>query len=75
MSFATMFFQGVMVFVAMYFGMLFTNWGHAVIGDVEDDQAENGTFSMWVKIVSQWITMSMFSVSVLIVCCCPDRVF
>ena len=30
-TFQTMFFQGVMVLVSTYFGMLFTNWGYAII--------------------------------------------
>ena len=32
----TVIFQGVMVLVSMYFGMLFTNWGDAVIAGEND---------------------------------------
>ena len=48
---ATMFFQGVMLLVSLYFGMLFTNWGYAII-DIDDDFAENAYFSMWVKLIT-----------------------
>ena len=32
-TFQTMFFQGVMALVSLYFGMLFTNWGFAILED------------------------------------------
>ena len=32
-TFQTMFFQAVMALVSLYFGMLFTNWGFAIIED------------------------------------------
>lgn len=73
MTFQTMFFQGVMALVSLYFGMLFTNWGFAIIEDEWDDSASNAKFSMWVKIGSQWFTIALFTVSVTLQICCGDR--
>ena len=64
-----MFFQGIMVFVSLYFGMLFTNWGYAVIDGEIDGGAEHAEFSTWVKIIAQWVTMALFTVSVTLYCC------
>ena len=35
-TFQTMFYQGIMVIVSLYFGMLFTNWGYAIVDDEID---------------------------------------
>lgn len=35
-TFQTMFYQVIMVFVSLYFGMLFTNWGYAIVDDEID---------------------------------------
>ena len=51
-TFQTMFFQGIMFLTSTYFGMLFTNWGFAIIDGEVDKFTENATFSMWAKIVS-----------------------
>ena len=72
-TFQTMFFQGVMALVSLYFGMLFTNWGFAIIEDEWDDSASNAKFSMWVKIGSQWFTIALFTVSVTLQICCGER--
>ena len=71
-TFQTMFFQAVMALVSLYFGMLFTNWGFAIIEDEWDDSASNANFSMWVKIGAQWFTIALFTVSITIQICC-DR--
>ena len=72
-TFQTMFYQIIMVLLSLYFGMLFTNWGYALVDDQIDHQTDNALFSMWVKIVAQIITIILFSVSALLYCCCPDR--
>ena len=72
-----MFFQGVMVLASLYFGMLFSNWGFAILDDEDDLDADayysNASFSMWVKIAAQWYTIALFIVSVTITMCC-DRI-
>jgi len=62
-----------MSLVSLYFGMLFTNWGYAII-DIDDTFAENAYFSMWVKLVTQWITIALFTVSVSLYACDKNRV-
>ena len=47
-----MFYQVCMIFVSLYYGMLFTNWGYAMVQDEEDKFSENATFTMWVKIIA-----------------------
>ena len=63
-----------MALVSLYFGMLFTNWGFAVIDDEPDILAANAYFSMWVKITAQWITIALFTISVTLYCCDKNRV-
>ena len=41
-----------MVVCSLYFGMLFTNWGYAIVEDEVDASYVNAYFSMWVKIVA-----------------------
>lgn len=73
-TFQTMFFQGVMVLVSLYFGMLWTNWGHAVIDNEVDNFAENAHFSVWAKLVTQYLTIILFTISVTLTVCCTDRI-
>ena len=69
-----MMFQFVMVLASLYFGMLFSNWGHAMIDDEADDFASNGYFSLWVKLTNQWLTIILFTVSVTLYACDKNRV-
>ena len=69
-----MFFQAIMLLVSLYFGMLFSNWGQAVIDGEPDTLADNADFSLWVKIIVQWITLSLFTVSVTLYACDPNRI-
>lgn len=68
-----MFYQVIMVLLSLYFGMLFTNWGFAVVDGKIDEQTDNALFSMWVKLVAQIITIVLFTLSVMIYVCCPER--
>lgn len=54
--------------------MLFSNWGDAVIGGENDSYYTSPLFSMWVKIVSLWVTIALFTVSVTLKICCPNRI-
>ena len=62
-----------MILLSLYLGMLFTNWGYAIVDDKIDGQTDNALFSMWVKIVAQIFTIILFTVSVMIYCCDPNR--
>ncbi len=70
----TIIFQATMVLTSLYFGMLFSNWGDAVIGGENDSYYTSPLFSMWVKIVSLWVTIALFTVSVTLKICCPNRI-
>ena len=63
-----------MLFASLYFGMLFSNWGHAVLKDEIDTTADNALFSMWVKLFAQWFTMALFIVSVTLYCCDKNKI-
>ena len=73
-TFQTMFYQGILVLLSLYFGMLFTNWGYALVEGEIDNQTDNAHFSMWVKIAAQIFTISLFTVSVMIYCCDKNRI-
>lgn len=53
-----------MVITSLYFGMLFSNWGDAVVGGKNDNFYGSQTFTLWTKIVCLWITLALFTVSV-----------
>ena len=72
-TFQTMFFHGIMCLCSLYFGMLFTNWGYAILDEV-DDYASNAHFSVWAKLISQWITIFLFAISVSLYVCDKNRV-
>ena len=69
----TIIFQAIMLNTCLYFGMLFSNWGDAVISGNTSNQFVSATYSMWIKIVSLWITLALFTVSVTLNICCPNR--
>lgn len=70
----TIIFQAVMVITSMYYGMLFSNWGDAMIDGENDDFYGAATFTLWVKIVSLWFTLALFTVSVTLKLCCPNKI-
>jgi len=73
-TFQTMFFQGIMLLVSLYFGMLFTNWGYAIIDGEADVEYENAYFSVYAKLSAQWVTMILFTISVTMHICDPNRI-
>ena len=70
----TLIFHGIMCLTVLYFGMLFTNWGDAVIEDDSNNSFAKEMFSCWVKIVAQWLTIALFVVSFTLNICCKDRI-
>jgi len=69
----TVIFQGVMCLTMMYFGMLFSNWGDAVIGGENDHYYGSMAYTQWVKIIALWLTIALFTVSISLTICCKDR--
>ena len=72
-TFQTMFYQVIMVLLSLYFGMLFTNWGYAIVDGEIDKQTDNALFSMWVKLIAQIVTVLLFTISVMIYVCDQNR--
>lgn len=70
----TLIFQLVMLFTTLYFGMLFANWGDAVIEGENDGYYGGAMFSVWAKQISLWFTLALFTVSVTMPICCADRI-
>lgn len=71
----TIIFQFIMVFASMYFGMLFTNWGNMTLDtETKEDVFEGSSAPMWIKIISQWLAIALFTVSISLKICCPDRI-
>lgn len=62
-----------MSLTSMYFGMLFTNWGDALIGGKNDEYFSSQTYTMWAKIVSLWVTIALFAISISLNICCKNR--
>ena len=69
----TMVFQGVMLIASIYYAMLFTNWGNMTIESENENLFGDSKAPMWVKICSQWITITLFTISISLKICCPNR--
>ena len=73
----TLVFQIVMLFVTFYYGMLFTNWGNVTLDSETTENIWEGNMEyvpMWIKIIAQWLTIALFTVSITLKICCEDRV-
>jgi len=68
------FFHLIMALGAIFMSMLLTNWGQAEGGDKETN-SQVSTESMWIKIISVWITYLLFLWTILAPCIFPDRDF
>lgn len=53
-------FHCIMATAAMYMAMLITNWGFAQ-GEAHNQAYDVSEASMWIKIVSQWLTMILYT--------------
>jgi serine incorporator 1 len=56
-------FHFVMSFASMYLGMLITNWGYETSSS--DASWNGGNASTWVKIISLWVTVALYTWSLL----------
>lgn len=55
-----------------YIAMLMTGWG---VGAEEKDLLDVGWLSVWVKLVSQWLTTALYLWTLVAPALFPDRVF
>lgn len=64
-STATIYFHVLMIFACLYYCMLLTNWGDAVIDQQNSNYFENNYLSFWVKLVAQWVSFLLYLFSLL----------
>jgi len=80
-SSATIIFQLLLVLTSFYYAMLCTNWGNpGALGLYKDDsQPQPGqsasSLSFWLKLVAEWITISLYLLSLVAPLVFPDRDF
>lgn len=65
-------FHLIFALASMYIAMLMTGWG---VGAEEKDLLDVGWVSVWVKIVSQWLTAALYLWTLIAPALFPDRVF
>eukprot|EP00455_Lapot_gusevi_P001068 TRINITY_DN1042_c0_g6_i1.p1 TRINITY_DN1042_c0_g6~~TRINITY_DN1042_c0_g6_i1.p1 ORF type:complete len:451 (+),score=119.93 TRINITY_DN1042_c0_g6_i1:76-1428(+) len=69
-----LFFYGTLVLSAMYTSMLLTNWGSSSESD-QTQEFDVGWESVWIKIVSQWVTILLYAWTLVAPYLFPDRDF
>lgn len=67
-------FHLVMALGGLYFGMLLTNWGSLESTELSA-ALELSTESMWVKMISQWLSIVLFMITMFAPLCCKSRDF
>lgn len=62
------YFHSIMTLAACYMAMLFTNWGTNT-----DTVSKSGKISLWVNLVTQWVTFVLFWQTLIAPAVCPSR--
>ena len=70
---ATIFFHAVMIFAWWYYSMLLSNWGDPTINNDKATYFKANLFSMWMKLISQFICYAIFLWSLVGPLIFPDR--
>lgn len=63
-------FHILMALAACYFSMVISNWG-----STSSDRFQISEESMWVAIITQWITAALYTWTLIAPRCCPNRDF
>lgn len=71
-SYVYSFFHLIFALASMYSAMLLTGWGNS---HVEEDVVDVGWSSVWVRIITQWITAILYIWSLVAPYILPDRDF
>jgi len=69
------YFHLIMLFACCYVAMLLTNWGKPVISGQAFFQFQASGLSMWIKVVASWITMALYTWTLIAPRVFPDRDF
>jgi hypothetical protein len=79
-TFATVYFQMILMFASLYFGMLFSNWGDAVEKSVVDAGTSSDLnyyapkFACTVKFINLVLAIVLLAISMMLELCCPNRI-
>ena len=68
-------FHLVMFLGSMYISMLLTDWGNDPATSGSAHRPEGGRTAMWVKIVCEWLTIAIYTWTLVAPRCCPGRTF
>jgi len=69
-------FHLIFAFGYMYMACLLTNWRLIQPGDVPHSiSIDESIVSVWIKIVSSWLTLGLYLWTIINSCICPDRKF
>jgi hypothetical protein len=68
-------FHMVMLFGSMYISMLLTDWGSDPAGAGSKAMPSGGKTGMWMKIICEWITIAIYTWTLIAPRCCPKRQF
>ncbi len=72
---ATALYHVFMLFAAMYYSMLLTNWGSPIIKGMTNVEFAAAGLGLGVKAAAQWIATGLFTWSLVAPYFCPDRDF
>ena len=72
-SVATMYFHGVMILACCYYAMLLSNWGDPTVNNDKTNYFKANEFSVWMKLLSQFICYLIFLWSLIGPIVMPDR--
>jgi len=68
------FFHVTFALAAMYLGMVLTNW--AVVSDSESTvKIDQGMAAVWIKIISGWVTVILYTWTIIAPLLLPNRSF
>merc|ERR1712146_869572 len=65
-------FHSVMMLCGFYMAMVLTNWADTP-AEGDDPVAMTSKSSMWVKLATQYLTMVLYTISLVAPVCCPSR--
>lgn len=68
-------FHSLMLFAAMYMAMLLTNWGSLQTLNGQSSGYDISNETMWVKIGAEWVTIGLYTWTLVASKMCPNRDF
>lgn len=72
-SYATIYFHGIMILACCYYAMLLSNWGDPTVNNDKSSYFRANVFSVWMKLLSQFACYVIFLWSLIGPIVLPDR--